>query len=1545
MGAHAASADGLTLTQSSQSWEQITGAFTVTEDTRLSFDFAASKAGEIHAIMFANGETLSEATTIQLLGSQAFGMQDYADYEAGSGLRHYDIALGDHFTGSFDRIVFLTDDDAGLGADSTWANVTLQTGTDGAEAGSALDFGALDIAGFQPGSQDMGAHAASADGLTLTQSSQSWEQITGAFTVTEDTRLSFDFAASKAGEIHAIMFANGETLSEATTIQLLGSQAFGMQDYADYEAGSGLRHYDIALGDHFTGSFDRIVFLTDDDAGLGADSTWANVTLQTGTDGAEAGSALDFGALDIAGFQPGSQDMGAHAASADGLTLTQSSQSWEQITGAFTVTEDTRLSFDFAASKAGEIHAIMFANGETLSEATTIQLLGSQAFGMQDYADYEAGSGLRHYDIALGDHFTGSFDRIVFLTDDDAGLGADSTWANVTLQTGTDGAEAGSALDFGALDIAGFQPGSQDMGAHAASADGLTLTQSSQSWEQITGAFTVTEDTRLSFDFAASKAGEIHAIMFANGETLSEATTIQLLGSQAFGMQDYADYEAGSGLRHYDIALGDHFTGSFDRIVFLTDDDAGLGADSTWANVTLQTGTDGGTPQQPGGQEPDPDPVEPPEDPASPVEDPVQPGTPSGDGAGTDGGIQIDGTAVEVISGRVTTLRPEGDAIAGIRILDGPAHGNLTVNPDNSLALVLTETDYTGRLDIRYEVTHADRSTEVVETRLEAVAGPVEGGWGLGDHYMLATDANDEVIVEWGDNHRDVYVSGSDAALSLEEIAEIEGLKPGQINGRWLADHPEYGSSEDTALDSGAGYMLWRTLVSDSYEAPASHWLRLEAGYEYDMRIPLIGMRGESELHPFHITSYGAGEKPVLSNMLQTFGEGSRNLVISDVELGDGLRFIASGENYILENITSRGDIMTIQKVGDFTLRNSEVFDVALETSLTEGRWEPAPNRISGIYTSAVDGLLMENTFFDHNGWADGYDPDLSLDGNQPPSIYNHNVYIAVDNLDLTFRDNISMRAASFGAQIRSGGYVEDNVFLHNNGAVYVAGGPTKGSSSVYAGNYSLYADNVITSGQNLIYGDINGQVTGGMGDYAPLTSHVDNIVAHLANPDDPEELASKTITQPAIYGATKAYYNDTIVYNWAGAGKDKHFQDVNTEGLDRDVLDATTIQNFAATLLGKADATIADLAAHLRASAIEDAFAGKTDAVLITEFFQAGFGLTPEGRLAAEDLRFVPSDLSGGVRWDNRLNWSTEDLPGTVAGDSVDLAGNWVRYAGTTAIEDLDFGAGGRLTVTQGKLEIAGDVETEAAGGTLAIAEAGQVWMNGYGDSDRLEIAVEGGRFANTGAVDGRIDLSISGGQALLATEGARLDLSGDSAIEIRGDAAQVGFEGTAGGPGVLRLEAGSTLRFEAADGGIGSIGEFRSGAQGEAPVDVASGVNFGEAQLQIDLSGLDAGAGRHALISVDEMVGAFDSIDVTGLSDARDAKIVVDYTNDVLMLEVSDEGAGAGRLDLSVRGDAEDARADARLWEALTADFAPLGDDQMPDEVALNDVLLMEF
>jgi hypothetical protein len=40
-------------------------------------------------------------------------------------------------------------------------------------------------------------------------------------------------------------------------------------------------------------------------------------------------------------------------------------------------------------------------------------------------------------------------------------------------------------------------------------------------------------------------------------------------------------------VKSYDIPIGELFTGDFDRIVFLTDDDAGFGGDSTWANVDI----------------------------------------------------------------------------------------------------------------------------------------------------------------------------------------------------------------------------------------------------------------------------------------------------------------------------------------------------------------------------------------------------------------------------------------------------------------------------------------------------------------------------------------------------------------------------------------------------------------------------------------------------------------------------------------------------------------------------------------------------------------------------------------------------------------------------------------------------------------------------------------------------------------------------------------------------------------------------------------------
>jgi hypothetical protein len=951
----------------------------------------------------------------------------------------------------------------------------------------------------------------------------------------------------------------------------------------------------------------------------------------------------------------------------------------------------------------------------------------------------------------------------------------------------------------------------------------------------------------------------------------------------------------------------------------------------------------------PGGDVPDEaedeDIVSEPVAPAPPVEDPEQGAGAQGPGAGEDTGVNV-ADGLEVFSGRVTTLVPEGNDIAAVRVLQGPQEGTLTVNPDNTLALVLSDTDYTGSLDISYEVTFADGRTDVVAPQVEAVADPILGGWGQGDFYMLETDSRGNLVVEHGDNHRDVYVSGDSDALTRQDIADIEGMDVERITGNWLRNNPQYGDSPETALAEDAGDSLWRAIGAKSSQDPASHWLHLEKGYEYEMdNILRSGIRGESELHPMHITAYGSGDKPVITNSFAAVAEGIENLVISDITFVQGGTFFPS-KNIIMENVTATGkNELSILQTEGFTLRNSEIYDIHNEAPSDPDTWREGPDRISGIYMGRnTTGVLVENTLFDRNGWEEGY-YGLDPDSPQAPSIFNHNVYIAASVDDLTFRDNISMRGASFGAQFRGGAVIENNVFLDNNSAVYVGGGISS-DGSVYKGNYSIYDGNVITSGAHREYGESNGHLAGGIGDYAPMTTLLDNIVTHMSDPNNPQEQAEKGATNFALNSKDPdyAYYNDTIVYNWTGSQEAQDKWDANIDGLDPDVLDQTTIQIYAAQLLGDPNATIDDLALALRASA-EAEFDGVSDAELITEFFQAGFGLGVEGRVTSETLRFVPDDLGDGMRWDNSMNWTTGDLPGTVAGDSVDLGGNTVIYGGTTRIDDLDFGDAGALRISHGRLDVTGDIETEGAGGRIDISKAGQFWTDGYADVDVLDINVAGGRFANTGAMDGRVDLSISDGQALLATDGARYDVGQGSRLEILGDDARIGFEGQAGDTAVLRFEAGGVLRFEARDGGIGTIEEFRSGANGSAENDVASGVNFGEGRLELDVADLGPEGGDYTLLSLDEMVGAFSEIDLQGLSDDRDAKLVFDYETDEVVLTMSEAGSGSGDFLYETRGTQSNAQAAQELWAALTEDQPVLSDDVMPDTVQVDDEQVYDF
>lgn len=130
----------------------------------------------------------------------------------------------------------------------------------------------------------------------------------------------------------------------------------------------------------------------------------------------------------------------------------------------------------------------------------------------------------------------------------------------------------------------------QGVGSHKVLPDGAGLTLTDNAWKSIEGDFRIGADTVLSFTFDAAVIGEIHGIGFDNGDgrLTSPGTLFKLAGTQSYGIEspDWR-YAPGAGAVQIDIEVGKHFTGRFDRMVFIMDDDAWVGADSTFSDIRL----------------------------------------------------------------------------------------------------------------------------------------------------------------------------------------------------------------------------------------------------------------------------------------------------------------------------------------------------------------------------------------------------------------------------------------------------------------------------------------------------------------------------------------------------------------------------------------------------------------------------------------------------------------------------------------------------------------------------------------------------------------------------------------------------------------------------------------------------------------------------------------------------------------------------------------------------------------------------------------------
>ncbi len=138
---------------------------------------------------------------------------------------------------------------------------------------------------------------------------------------------------------------------------------------------------------------------------------------------------------------------------------------------------------------------------------------------------------------------------------------------------------------------------SEDTGAASVSPGGASVLLSGSAWKEIPGNFVITADTILRFQYSASAQGRIQAIGFDTDAQATPATVFQIDGTDVYGIQDFNGlHTAGVGeTAVVEIPVGTFFTGTFNRLVLISDDDNASGATTGFAAIQIYEPTQLGT--------------------------------------------------------------------------------------------------------------------------------------------------------------------------------------------------------------------------------------------------------------------------------------------------------------------------------------------------------------------------------------------------------------------------------------------------------------------------------------------------------------------------------------------------------------------------------------------------------------------------------------------------------------------------------------------------------------------------------------------------------------------------------------------------------------------------------------------------------------------------------------------------------------------------------------------------------------------------------------
>ncbi|MEL7087411.1 MAG: right-handed parallel beta-helix repeat-containing protein, partial [Planctomycetota bacterium] len=239
-------------------------------------------------------------------------------------------------------------------------------------------------------------------------------------------------------------------------------------------------------------------------------------------------------------------------------------------------------------------------------------------------------------------------------------------------------------------------------------------------------------------------------------------------------------------------------------------------------------------------------------------------------------------------------------------------------------------------------------------------------------------------------------------------------------------------------------------------------WLLFKAGDEFRGNLGTLNKSGRSASEKMLVGVYGEGPRPIIYSpgtrwagkqfntrgsylafvglhlIAEARAEAARTGNTSKLDSSQwkmsGIGFLGDAKGILIEDCIIAyfkfGMVFQSNEQNGY-LRDIKVRRTAIINSY--GHWDKKiGGHSSGAYIEHVNGLLLEENVWSHNGWND------KISGAQATK-FNHNIYVQSDSLNCVVRGNVITNGSAHGLQLRPGGIVDDNLFVSNPMAMYVA--------------------------------------------------------------------------------------------------------------------------------------------------------------------------------------------------------------------------------------------------------------------------------------------------------------------------------------------------------------------------------------------------------------------------------------------------------------------------------------------------------------------------